>query len=258
MLDLTVVMPALNEEGNISAAVESCLTGFDEFSIQGEIVVVDDGSSDATGQIVKGWIKKDSRVRVLTHLKPHGIGASFWDGVDASSASAVVLLPGDNEVYPQEIFKYCDLLAHVDIVIPFVFNEEVRPPLRKAISKLFRRIVNTTFGVNFNYTNGTCLYRRSVLKEINSRDGGFFYQTDILVRLAAKGYLFAEVPCRLGVRKQGRAKALSIRSFLRVLRGYARLFWDLRLAAPKEAFTAYPPDSATLSRREPDRRAEIS
>ena len=255
---LTVVMPALNEEDNIAAAVESCLAGFAEFGIEGEIVAIDDGSSDRTGSILAELARRDSRVRVLTHPAPRGIGASFWDGIEAAASPAVVMLPGDNENDPAEIFRYLGLLDHVDIVVPFVFNRAARSPWRVLLSRLFRLIVNASFGTHFNYTNGTCLYRRSILKDLGSREPGFFYQTDILVRLARRGYLFAEVPYRLGGRHAGRAKAVSWASLKQVVRGYARLLGDLRLAAPKEAFAAYPPDSATLSRREPDRRAETA
>jgi len=87
-------------------------------------------------------------------------------------------------------------------------------------------IVNFTFAINFNYTNGTILYRRSILRQLNSRSYGFFFQTDILVRLTKKGYLFAEVPCRLLSRKSGKSKAISFYSFAKIAKAYIFLIWD--------------------------------
>ena len=249
-LSLTVVMPALNEGKNIGEAVQNALAGFARFGIDGEIVAVDDGSSDKTGAILAEWSRKDSRVRVISHPSPRGIGASFWDGVDQASKSAVVMLPGDNENIPGEILKYLDLMDRVDIVVPFVVNRRVRSTFRNALSSLFRLIVNASFGVSFNYTNGTCLYRRSILKGLGSRATGFFYQTDILVRLAKRGYLFAEVPYELG--RHGAhhtSKALSLSSLLSVAWSYARLFWDVQIAAPKPAPGVPAADAATLLRR---------
>lgn len=223
---VSVIMPALNEEKNILAAIANTLKAFQDCGAEGEIIVVNDGSSDKTESLVTDMKGTDNRIVMIKHDKPQGIGASFWGGVDAARGDIVVMLPGDNENDPWEIFRYLGLLEHVDMVIPFIFNREVRPFLRNAISFLYRFIINTTFLVNFNYTNGTILYRRSVLKELDYRSSGFFFQTDILIRAAKRGYLFAEVPYRLGLRKSGVSKAVSFPSLLHVARGYFCLIRD--------------------------------
>lgn len=246
---VTVIMPALNEENNILAALQSTLRTFKDFQINAEILVVNDGSTDRTQEIVEEEMKKDSRIRILRHESPQGPGASFWDGVDCACAEAVVVLPADNENIPWEILRYYELLEHVDIVIPFIFNKEARPLFRNTLSFIYRFIINSTFMVNFNYTNGTVLYRRSVLKELDYRNKGFFFQTDILIRLVKQGYLFAEVPYRLNVRKAGTSKAVTFPSLWQVIRGYFTLLKDLhiiRQITKKDSFTT---DSLTAARR---------
>jgi len=225
-LSLSVIMPALNEEKNIVVAITNTIKAFEDFNIKGEIIVINDGSMDNTEDLVNNIIQKDVRVRMVKHEAPKGIGASFWDGVDNTNNEIVTMIPGDNENYPWETLRYCELLNHVDIVIPFVFNKEVRSFCRNGLSWLYRFIINSTFMVNFNYTNGTVLYRRSILKQIDYRNDGFFFQTDILIRTVKKGYLFAEVPFWLGVRKEGRSKAVSFPSLKQVARGYFRLVKD--------------------------------
>ena len=80
-LDLSIVMPALNEEKNVRAAIDSTLRAFDEFDIDGEIIVVNDGSDDRTQEIVTEAIARDDRVSAVRHESPQVIGASFWGGV---------------------------------------------------------------------------------------------------------------------------------------------------------------------------------
>jgi len=247
-IDVTVIMPALNEEGNIISAIDSTLKAFENFGITGEIIVINDGSTDKTQELVENKIKNDSRVRLIRHLAPLGIGACFWDGVDNARGIAVVLLPGDNENIPDEILRYYKLLEDVDIVIPFVFNKEVRSHFRNLLSYIYRSIINLTFFVNFNYTNGTVLYRRSILKELNFRSNGFFFQTDILIRLVKKGYLFAEVPYKLGKRKEGKSKALSFKSLIQVAKGYLQLVKSIYLNTIKKNNAEFAKDSSTLSR----------
>ena len=159
------------------------------------------------------------------------------------------MIPGDNENDPWEILRYHKLVEHVDIVIPFIFNKEARPLFRNALSFVYRFIVNTTFLVNFNYTNGTVLYRTSILKELDYRGNGFFFQTDILIRTVKRGYLFAEVPCRVGLRREGVSKAVTFPSLLQVMRGYLHLVRDLYGKKDKKSRVHFSGDSLTASRR---------
>ena len=226
-VSLSIIMPALNEEENILAAVNNSLVAFHKFCIDGEIVVINDGSTDRTMDIVRKVSEDNGRVRIIRHEIPQGIGASFWDGVDNAMGKYVCMMPGDNENDPWEIMRYYRLLEHVDMVIPFVFNKQVRSLFRNTLSFLYRFIINSTFLVYFNYTNGTVLYRKSILEELDYRSRGFFFQTDILIRIVKKGYLFAEVPYSLGARNHGVSKAVSFPSLLQVIKGYFRLTKDI-------------------------------
>lgn len=248
-IEITVVMPALNEEKNINSAVNDTLRAFKDFSINGEVIVVNDGSTDKTRDLVEKITQRDPCVKILNHPASQGIGASFWDGVDAARGDAVVVFPGDNENDPNEIFRYYKLLEHVDIVIPFIYNREVRPIFRNILSLIYRLIINITFLVNFNYTNGTVLYRKSILKGLDYRSKGFFFQTDILIRTVKKGYLFAEVPYRLGLRKGGDSKAVRFPALFGVVEGYFRLVKDYYFKKDRRPAIDYSGDSATTLRR---------
>ncbi|NLO91448.1 MAG: glycosyltransferase family 2 protein [Elusimicrobia bacterium] len=246
---VSVIMPALNEERNIAAAISNSIQAFQDAGIAGEVVVVNDGSTDRTAELAANLSAANpGMVQLVRHETPQGIGASFWDGVDHARGEVVVMLPGDNENDPWEIFRYYRLLEHVDMVIPFIFNKEVRSLFRNALSFAYRFIINTTFLVYFNYTNGTVLYRKSILRELKYRSTGFFFQTDMLIRLVKHGYLFAEVPYRLGQRKTGVSKAVSFPSFIRVAKGYVRLVRDQYFQ--KRDACSFSSDSQTLKRRQ--------
>lgn len=251
-MDITVIMPALNEQENIVDSVENTLKSFEDFNVNGEIIVVDDGGTDNTKGLVNSIIKKDGRVRMISHRVPQGIGASFWDGIDNANGDIILMLPGDNENYPWEILQYYKLLDHVDIVIPFMFNKGARSLFRNILSFIYRFIINTTFLVNFNYTNGTILYRKSILKELDYRSKGFFFQTDILIRTVKKGYLFAEVPYKISIRKKGISKAVSFPSLLQVINGYFRLVGDIYIKMDRKVKIRFTEDSLTAVRRKED------
>lgn len=255
-LSISVIMPALNEEDNILSAITNTLQAFNDYGIQGEVIVINDGSTDQTPVLVKEFMAHEHRVRLIEHEHPEGVGSSFWSGVDESRNDVVSMFPGDNENDPWEILRYFPLLEHVDVVIPFIFNKQVRSLFRNGLSFLFRFIINTTFLVNFNYTNGTVLHRRKVLQRLEFRSRGFFFQTDILVRTVKKGYLFAEVPCRLNMRAGGVSKAVSFPSFLQVVRGYLRLVQDIHFKKHPERPDAFASETMTSQRHQESSRVQ--
>ncbi len=226
---LSVVMPCLNEEENIEAAMKSTLAAFDRYGIEGRLIVVNDGSTDKTRDIVCQLMTRDSRLTLLEHDKPWGVGASFWDGVKQSKDEYVTIFPGDNENSPEETLAYFGLTEDVDIIIPFIHNSEIRARWRRIISSCYRFIINVSFGTSLNYMNGTVIYSTAVLKEIQHYSTGFFYQAETLIRLIRAGYLYAEVPHFLQRRGFGQTKALSLRSLWNVTRGYFRLIWDIHV-----------------------------
>lgn len=224
---LSVVMPCLNEEANVAAAIDETLRAFDHYHIDGTILVVNDGSSDGTAEVISGWVKRDSRVILISHDKPQGVGASFWDGVKVAKGDFVMLMPGDNENDPLDALCYYDLTRSVDIIVPFIMNVEMRSLARRFISSAYRLIINVSFGMNLNYTNGTVIYNRHLLDGIELKTTGFLYQSELLIKLIRTGYFYAETPHLLAVRGSGKSKALSLRSLANVMGGYLRLVWDI-------------------------------
>lgn len=246
---LTVVMPSLNEEANITAAMESTLRAFDRYGITGELIVVNDGSRDRTPELVRAYMVREPRIRMIEHDAPKGIGASFWDGVRAARHQFVTMFPGDNENDPVDALTYFHLTRDVDIIVPFIHNVEVRSVARRVVSSLYRFIINMSFGMNLNYTNGTVIYNTNVIRQITPRATGFFYQAEILVRLIRAGYLYAETPHFLSQRASGRTKALTLRSFIKVAREYLSLAWYIHVSRRYgETGNIIVPESATHRR----------
>ena len=244
-------MPALNEEENVELAISSTLNAFKKFGITGEVLLINDGSTDKTRGIVERLCATTQNVRLINHDIPKGIGFSFWDGVQRANGAVVVIFPADNEIDPDDTLQYFWLMEKVDILVPFFHNTEVRNRSRRVISSLYRLVVNMSFGTNLNYTNGAVFYRRCILKGLELNNTGFFYQVELLVKLIRKGYLFAEVPGYLGVRTGGNPKALNLKSFVQVVKGYLGLMFEihiLKIEGNKKDYFELAPDSATFQR----------
>ena len=243
---VTAVMPSLNEEKNLQAAVQNVLLSYEQLGINGEVVIVNDGSTDSTGTIAEGLKAKNPAIQVIHHVTPQGIGGSFWDGVKGARGEVVTMIPGDGENDAVEILRYLPLMEQVDMVIPYVFNKQVRSRVRRLVSNLYRGIINITFGMTLNYMNGTVMYRTCILEDLTLKGKGFFYQTELLIKCIGRGYLYAEVPYALSQRGAGQSKATSLKSLKNVMKAYLGLFSEVYFSGKKE--TPLAAASATARR----------
>ena len=226
---LSIVVPCFNEARNVESAINEIQECLDRTGLEGEIIVVNDGSTDNTLAVIKKIETVDRRVLVLNKETNEGMGKGFWDGVKVARNPFVVLVPGDGENDVSEILSFYFLVQHVDIVVPYIHNADVRHIGRRVVSSLYRLIINLSFGTSLNYTNGTVIYNRDALSTVKLNSSGFFYQTELLVKLIRKGFLYAEVPHSLSGRKGGRSTALTFRSLCSLVRSFFVLFFRIHI-----------------------------
>ncbi|ODS30294.1 MAG: dolichyl-phosphate beta-D-mannosyltransferase [Candidatus Scalindua rubra] len=245
--NISVIIPTLNEEKSIAHVLDNTIDTFERLGLSGEIVVINDGSTDKTPAIVESYIERNSFIKMIHHNKPKGVGFSYWEAVNEAEGELVTWVPGDSEIDAYEIIRYIPLLEHVDIVTPHVYNKSVRSLKRRTLSNVYRSIMNLSFSFLLNYTNGTAIFRKSILKNINLRSNGFFFQTELLVKCMKKGYLCAEVPYAIRPRIGGNTKAISLNSLISVIYDYLSLLIDCYVLKTKD--TSISLDSITAMRR---------
>lgn len=226
-MSLSVIVPALNEEQNLRRAVTGLIKVLEEKDIDWEMILVNDGSTDRTGDIAVELANAKPRIKVMHHPYTMGIGCSFQDGIKAASKKGITWFPGDGENDPNELLKYFHLLQNVDIIVPFVINREIRSWRRRFVSKVYLLAVNLLFGTMFNYTTGNVIYHRRVFNRVKFRANGFTYQTECLVKAVRAGFTFAEVPVLLSKRAHGRSKILTFKSIFTGLLELSRLFIEV-------------------------------
>lgn len=217
---LSIVIPVLNEEDNIKETIKSIRQVNDLTNRKLEILVADNGSTDQTVAFVEEEIASCDYLRLIKNVSPKGIGVAVWEGMRQAKGRYVTMIPGDGENDAWEIVRYLPLMNEVDIVIPFVYNREIRPMFRRVLSKGFKLLINLSFGMLLNYMNGTVMYRRTILFDVDLRSKGFLFQTELLIKLIRRGYLYAEVPYKLGTRTMGKQKAVGLRSIWILFREY--------------------------------------
>jgi dolichol-phosphate mannosyltransferase len=217
--DLSVVIPCYNEAEGIPTMRERLGQVLPILRRRGsvELILVDDGSRDNTGELLASAFGDVPGARIVSHDRNRGLGAALRTGF-AHSRGAVIVTCDSDGTYPfAEIPALLDRLTpDVDIVTASPYHPgggiENVPAYRVAISKsasLCYRLL-----IDWNIHTYTALFRacrREVIERIVTRADGFLMVTELLVEARLAGYRIAEYPTTLRVRRYGQSKAKVLR-----------------------------------------------
>ena len=190
---VSIVVPAYDEAGNIERMVGDCLRHVASFTRAMEVIVVNDGSRDATGEILERLAREESRVRVIHHPFNLGYGAAQKSGFMAARFEWVALVPGDNQFDIRDLSRYLALTDEAD-VIGGVRQGRKESWDRRLASGIFNRFMRGVHGVTLSDINWVKLYRRSMLSQVTIETPGFSADAEVLVKLAALGARMVELP----------------------------------------------------------------
>lgn len=224
---LSLVFPAWNEAENLPALLESALAIGSQLGVSFEIVIVDDGSADASCALLDGWCRGDDRIRTVHHAENLGYGAALRAGLKTARGEFVFFSDADLQFDLAEIRR---LLAHAgEYEIVAGYRAPRRDPwLRRAIAAVWGAVVRALFDLPVRDIDCAFkVFHRSVLEAIPIRSVGAFVNTEILVRARAAGFRIQQVPVSHRRRRSGRQTGAHPRVIARALYELAQLHASL-------------------------------
>lgn len=226
---ISIVVPALNEEKNLEAAVRGLCSFLDKesFLTDYEILIFDDGSKDRTGELADKLGRENSRIRVIHNSRNMGLGYNLRKGTELATGEYVSWFPADNENTPQSLIDALKHTGEADIIIAYTSNMEVRSFKRRIISTVYTFINNFIFGLNVRYFNGTPVYKRSLLLKVPSWSNSFAFAVEIIVPLLKSGATYIEVPVE--IKATSKTSALKFKRILQVVKAIFSLFWRINI-----------------------------
>jgi glycosyltransferase involved in cell wall biosynthesis len=201
---VSVVLPAYNEAGTLDDVVRRISTVLDGLAQPGEIIVVNDGSSDGTGGIADRLQAELPRVRAVHRERNGGYGAAQSSGLSAATGDLVCVLPADGQVPPEELRKY---LASADEADVIVGRYPSRPDAitRRLFSRVYVLVLWLLFGVRLRNINAPKLFRREQLANVAVRARGGFADAEIVIQLHQQGRRFHQIDVVCLARTSGRS-----------------------------------------------------
>lgn len=229
---VSVVIPAFNEEGNIQGAIDSVVGAVAPVVDGYQIIVVDDGSRDATRQMALEKAKTNPKIMVVSNDGNKGFGFSYARGVRLAEMEYVTVFPGDNDMAGDSLTKLVNAIGDTDLVISYMSKTNKRSLFRRVVSRLFVFIMNTLFGLKLEYYNGAFICRTQVLKGIPIKSVGLATLAECLVRMIKSGYSYKAIYFEHIGRKSDHSKAFKLKSVWAVATTIGILLKDIYFSAP--------------------------
>ena len=226
--ELTILIPAYNEAQRIAATLEKVLAYAREHLEGFEIVVVDDGSSDGTGELIQSRFGPE--VRVVRRDRRGGKGAALRSGVAAAKRPWILFSDADFSIPIQEYEKLWLEAGRAPVVIGSKHapgSHVEYPALRRFLGSLGQRLISLLVVSGFDDTQcGFKRYRTDVAQELFrlQRIDGFGFDFEVLFLARRLGYEVREVPIRCEHKVGGTVR---LGTYLRVLSEIAALRWNL-------------------------------
>lgn len=235
-IDLSVIAPCFNEEANVPPLVSRLLAVFDRRRIAGEIVLVNDCSTDATGRVIDSLAAQHPEVVAIHHPRNRGLSAGWNTGLEAANGTYVCFIDADLQNPPEEVWRlYREItVSRADLV------QGVRSSIgrlkdgRYLTSRVLNVALNLTFGMStLDNKSGFVMARRDTMKDILSRR--FRYRHShvfVAVAAQAKGFTIREVETLFQSRHAGKSfiKNWPVKLISEVCVDTAKAFVEFRLS----------------------------
>lgn len=203
MSKVSIIIPAYNEEQRLPATLDSVCSFMDNQKHDYEVLVVDDGSSDGTCDLVRSYEEKNAKVKLISYDENQGKGYAVRTGMLAAGGDYVIYNDADGSSPIEEIEK---LIASIDGGHDIAFGSRAKPDDSRYVNALaYRKYMGNTFNLIVQFLIlpgiqdtqcGFKMFSRNVARDIFSvaQVNGFAFDVEVLYIARLRHYNWEEVP----------------------------------------------------------------
>ena len=222
---LSLVMPAYNEEAGIQTTLAEALEALAGLDYQFEILVVDDGSSDRTGELVEQTANLSPAVRLLRHSRNRGYGAALRTGFKAARYELVAFTDADGQFFLEDLEQLVERTDRYSVAVGFRIDRQ-DSWRRRFYSWGYNKLVRCLLGTRVRDCDCALkVFRREVLPYLLPQSKGFLVNAEMMCSARQLGLAIAEVGVRHRPRRHGSSK-VSLFDIPRTLVKLLPLWWS--------------------------------
>lgn len=231
---VSVFLPCHNEEGNIERVAAALEAELPRIARRHEIVVVDDGSRDGTGEIADRMAAANPRLKVVHHPGNRGYGAAVISGIRACHEPWIVLCDGDGQFEASDLARLAAKVPEYDVVVGHR-THRADPLMRRVNGKAWTVLMRLLLGIRISDVDcGLKLFRRDLLEGIDLQAKGAMISAELMAQLAARGAKICQVDVRHLPRVAGEQSGASLKVIARAFRELFLLYGRLRRTRRKD------------------------
>jgi glycosyltransferase involved in cell wall biosynthesis len=228
---ISVVFPMWNEEAYIQRAVQAAREGLARAASEHEIIIVNDASTDRTGELADALALADPRIKVVHHPKNRKLGGSLRSGYAMATKDLILYSDADLPFDLLEIERAVRLLEYqqADVLSAYRFDRTSEGLLRTIYTIGYSALIRTVFRLRFRDINFSFkLFRRALLDRIVLKSEGSFIDAEFLVRARKAGAQVIQIGVDYFPRTRGQSTLASPGVIVGILREMALLWRELR------------------------------
>lgn len=199
-VDFAVLIPAYNEIENIPDLVRELRATFDRYRLEGEVLLIDDGSTDGTAEAARREAAEWPALRVVSHRRNFGKTEAMLTGAESTDAGVLVLFDADLQHGTDEIPRF---LAKIAEGWDIVTGRKEGHYEKRFVSNIYNQLSQRIFQVPVSDLNSMKAFRREVLSEVRLRHD---WHRFFVVLAYARGFSMTEIGIELYPRRHGEAK----------------------------------------------------
>lgn len=235
---VSVFFPCYNEEANVErttrAAVKACERLFADY----EVIIVNDGSRDRTGEIANWLAANIPNVRAVHNNPNRGYGGALQRGFREARKEFVFYTDGDGQFDFEELDQLIPLMSRYDIVSAYRLNRQ-DPLHRKLNAKLWGTLVNFLFELRIRDVDCAFkMYPRRLFEQIEMRSTGALIDTEVLAKARRLGYSIGQFGVHHYPRTAGQQTGANLKVILRAFRELLGLYRHIQATVPAAGLAA--------------------
>ena len=227
-VSISVFFPCYNEQGNVERTVKNAVNVLERIGADYEIIIVNDGSSDATGTIADGIASKNPRIKVVHHPTNLGYGSALRSGFKAATKELVFFTDGDGQFDINEMPPLLPLMEQYDIVTCYRMDRQ-DPLIRKINAWCWTKLVCLLF--NMKIRDIDCafkLFKRDFVNTDKLVSTGALIDAEILARATRKGCKITQVGVHHYPRTAGTQTGAKLSVIFRAFRELFKLYKQIK------------------------------
>ena len=217
-IDLTIFVSCYNEAPLIATTLDTVCAAAHEAGLSFEAIVIDDGSTDDSREVVRNYITSHPSERIILRANRtnKGLAQNYVDGAFLGVGKYYRLICGDNSEPMSTILTVLKAVGTADIIVPYYLSNDRKAVHRRLLSRIFTAVINLISNNRIHYYNGMQVHLRLNVMRWHSNTRGFGFQADLLCLLIDLGFTYREIPVRSVEQRGGRSNALTIRNLISV------------------------------------------